>query len=129
MRMSDWSSDVCSSDLNLLRHPFVDHAAADADLFLRRQKLLHQRGRTVDDPADADAGNPERLRQRGDADDMVAERGGERQLRGQRQIAIGFVDQQQAAALLREGDRSEEHTSELQSQMRNTYAGFCLTKK
>src|SRR3546814_8055910 len=25
--------------------------------------------------------------------------------------------------------RSEEHTSELQSLMRNTYAGFCLTKK
>src|SRR3546814_19044089 len=44
---------------NLLRHPFVDHAAADADLFLRRQKLLHQRGRTVDDPAAADAGTPE----------------------------------------------------------------------
>src|SRR3546814_7249710 len=25
--------------------------------------------------------------------------------------------------------RSEEHTSELQSLMRNSYAGFCLTKK
>src|SRR3546814_1756082 len=27
------------------------------------------------------------------------------------------------------GDRSEEHTSELQSLMRLSYAGFCLTKK
>src|SRR3546814_8071241 len=27
------------------------------------------------------------------------------------------------------GDRSEEHTSELQSLMRNSYAVFCLTKK
>src|SRR3546814_2090991 len=27
------------------------------------------------------------------------------------------------------GDRSEEHTSELQSLMRTSYAGFCLTKK
>src|SRR3546814_9887886 len=26
-------------------------------------------------------------------------------------------------------ERSEEHTSELQSLMRNSYAGFCLTKK
>src|SRR3546814_4214816 len=26
-------------------------------------------------------------------------------------------------------DRSEEHTSELQSLMRNSYAGFCLTIK
>src|SRR3546814_7283710 len=30
--------------------------------------------------------------------------------------------------ILRE-DRSEEHTSELQSLMRNSYAVFCLTKK
>src|SRR3546814_6648543 len=28
-----------------------------------------------------------------------------------------------------EGDRSEEHTSELQSLMRNSYAGFCWKKK
>src|SRR3546814_9987000 len=27
------------------------------------------------------------------------------------------------------GSRSEEHTSELQSLMRNSYAGFCLKKK
>src|SRR3546814_7922171 len=31
--------------------------------------------------------------------------------------------------LLRETHRSEEHTSELQSLMRNSYAVFCLTKK
>src|SRR3546814_6353023 len=31
--------------------------------------------------------------------------------------------------ILQEGDRSEEHTSELQSLMRNSYAVFCLTKK
>src|SRR3546814_4744098 len=30
---------------------------------------------------------------------------------------------------LQEGDRSEEHTSELQSLMRNSYAVFCLKKK
>src|SRR3546814_4364570 len=30
---------------------------------------------------------------------------------------------------LREGMRSEEHTSELQSLMRNSYAVFCLNKK
>src|SRR3546814_9857320 len=29
----------------------------------------------------------------------------------------------------RSGDRSEEHTSELQSLMRNSYAVFCLKKK
>src|SRR3546814_2531594 len=50
---------------------------------------------------------------------------------GQRLPAI--VDQQSGAqitpaARLR-GDRSEEHTSELQSLMRTSYAVFCLKKK
>src|SRR3546814_8387074 len=31
--------------------------------------------------------------------------------------------------LARQSDRSEEHTSELQSLMRNSYAVFCLKKK
>src|SRR3546814_2517305 len=34
-----------------------------------------------------------------------------------------------AITALSEEDRSEEHTSELQSLMRNSYAVFCLTKK
>src|SRR3546814_4266096 len=33
------------------------------------------------------------------------------------------------AAPIREHERSEEHTSELQSLMRNSYAVFCLKKK
>src|SRR3546814_6961231 len=40
------------------------------------------------------------------------------------------IDQRTAGAQLIEPDlRSEEHTSELQSLMRITYAGFCLKKK
>src|SRR3546814_1223485 len=38
-------------------------------------------------------------------------------------IAFGFTAQRM---FLREIDRSEEHTSELQSIMRNSYAVFCL---
>src|SRR3546814_9920870 len=34
-----------------------------------------------------------------------------------------------AQALVQRQRRSEEHTSELQSLMRNSYAGFCLKKK
>src|SRR3546814_2928198 len=41
--------------------------------------------------------------------------------------AVG-ADQHQAA-VGRIGERSEEHTSELQSLMRNSYAVFCLKKK
>src|SRR3546814_18479587 len=54
----------------LLRHPFVDHAAADADLLLLRQTLLHKPRRTVAYPADAYAANHARLLQLGDPDAM-----------------------------------------------------------
>src|SRR3546814_2665581 len=39
------------------------------------------------------------------------------------------ADEQQAATAIPEVDRSEEHTSELQSLMRTSYAVFCLTKQ
>src|SRR3546814_10625117 len=61
---------------------------------------------------------------------------------GRRRAAAGHADmgrdppgdqmKQQAAQRRQEQqncDRSEEHTSELQSLMRNSYAGFCLKKK
>src|SRR3546814_9595790 len=44
---------------------------------------------------------------------------------GGRQVHLGVRVVQ---ALLEGGHRSEEHTSELQSQMRNSYAVFCLKK-
>src|SRR3546814_8862923 len=40
-----------------------------------------------------------------------------------------FQDQSYAAHVRQDGDRSEEHTSELQSLMRISYAVFCLKKK
>src|SRR3546814_9944679 len=39
------------------------------------------------------------------------------------------VKQHRAARMQRTGERSEEHTSELQSLMRISYAVFCLKKK
>src|SRR3546814_10764319 len=39
------------------------------------------------------------------------------------------VGQRQELVLEAQRDRSEEHTSELQSLMRNSYAVFCLKKK
>src|SRR3546814_7099131 len=43
--------------------------------------------------------------------------------------AVGVVDQTRAADRPAGGKRSEEHTSELQSLMRISYAVFCLKKK
>src|SRR3546814_1285574 len=49
-------------------------------------------------------------------------------IRGQSQ-ASGLSRTSSAAAVAGEGMRSEEHTSELQSLMRISYAVFCLKKK
>src|SRR3546814_2109648 len=41
-------------------------------------------------------------------------------------VAFSFTD---VSSIIAGGARSEEHTSELQSLMRNSYAVFCLKKK
>src|SRR3546814_7154535 len=91
MRISDWSSDVCSSDLD---------AGADRRFGDRRHGL----GRRYDDRV-KDGSVRERIAHE---DRVVAFRAGRYQ---------------------RHGARSEEHTSELQSLMRISYAVFCLKKK
>src|SRR3546814_4471946 len=94
MRISDWSSDVCSSDL----------ASA------QRRTFAHTVGR----PRPAEPW-PYPLRQ------LPALRlsGGEREHRPScRLFAPASAER-----------RSEEHTSELQSLMRISYAVFCLKKK
>src|SRR3546814_6187983 len=100
MRISDWSSDVCSSDLILCYRsvvreksvPTFSHEALEAravDLLERQRIEIDARHAAQVDRADLAAIWP---------------------------LALG------------EG-RSEEHTSELQSLMRISYAVFCLKKK
>src|SRR3546814_3011246 len=97
MRISDWSSDVCSSDLHVhvrcLERALDD--AAEAGRAGRRHRGL-ARGRGLEKQVLAD-GVEARL--------------------------VGEIGQLELA------DRSEEHTSELQSLMRISYAVFCLQKK
>src|SRR3546814_7537179 len=104
MRISDWSSDVCSSDLQCAR---------------RRRPLQVGRRRAAQgdpDPGLGQAGGP-----RARPEDARAR--GPRQAR---RIARGARELHQ---LRTGGTRSEEHTSELQSLMRISYAVFCLKKK
>src|SRR3546814_5059198 len=62
--------------------------------------------------------------------DLVADALAERQdLRVADRLRIEFVEGEAAADDRRRDDRSEEHTSELQSLMRISYAVFCLKKK
>src|SRR3546814_8671181 len=106
MRISDWSSDVCSSDLALA---LVGHGRfgrfQDVDLVGAVQAVI---GRTRD-----------RL---DDADFQLARHDG-----GRHQPAAGDGDDTPVVAPV--AFRSEEHTSELQSLMRISYAVFCLKKK
>src|SRR3546814_9679329 len=95
MRISDWSSDVCSSDLLDIKSganlssmdssmaPALTAAAASAHAL----------------------GLPQRV------------------------VTSARDSQHTRGSLHPEGKRSEEHTSELQSLMRISYAVFCLQKK
>src|SRR3546814_3984020 len=114
MRISDWSSDVCSSDLADGTHTIiaVDETtrikASGGFLGLSRSKLGAEsllNGLPV---------SVETLQWDGG---LVA-----------REIDLKNKDLK-TAAMIRSGTRSEEHTSELQSLMRISYAVFCLKKK
>src|SRR3546814_8559135 len=97
MRISDWSSDVCSSDLSVWAVPGrrrvdrlhvgrADHRSLPA---VRRHLTGAWASRT------------------GDSD----------------RVGRGYAPDGSCS-----GFRSEEHTSELQSLMRNSYAVYCLKK-
>src|SRR3546814_3246307 len=110
MRISDWSSDVCSSDLSGWR------AIGSSIPTVWRARTSPARPDTRDFLA---AG---RGRQRGRS--VVSGQHFE-QLDLEVQIRIGRNMRADLALAI----RSEEHTSELQSLMRSSYAVFCLKKK
>src|SRR3546814_6528051 len=134
MRMSDWSADVCSSDLIL--RPVADEDRDVSCLERLRHLLPLQRHLFVHLAGDAPVGRkidehrlflgPERRQP------PLAERLG---LQG----TLGMGDSGRMGARHKHHgrktgggggrERSEEHTSELQSLMRISYAVFCLTKK
>src|SRR3546814_2214020 len=104
MRISDWSSDVCSSDLkpNSSWPLSVTRVGIDRSLGLGRKP---------------DEGGSD-----GEAHYNRRER-----IEGCQHDALPFDDIGQHDP--RRFRRSEEHTSELQSLMRISYAVFCLKKK
>src|SRR3546814_10624867 len=101
MRISDWSSDVCSSDL-------------------LRRVLRHRQGVLGAFQVGAQHLDRALFAVLGDVG-----------LHGRHPVAEEDVDVAvlQAGVGHRDGERSEEHTSELQSLMRISYAVFCLKKK
>src|SRR3546814_4391761 len=104
MRISDWSSDVCSSDLV---------AATSAGRHDDLRALRHALARVA-------------------TQHLAQERHRDPPLLGQR-CAVELVEQlgqaRQVAVDAAQQPRSEEHTSELQSLMRISYTVFCLKEK
>src|SRR3546814_9924838 len=102
MRISDWSSDVCSSDLGGLdqapavQRPYAIHAT-------RQMQIVRHH----------DEAGVEFLIE---LDHLI-------------EHAFGSPGIEIAGRLVGKHARSEEHTSELQSLMRISYAVFCLKKK
>src|SRR3546814_2155934 len=113
MRISDWSSDVCSSDLDDSRH---------------RQPV---RGRQALQPAcllglEVDvAPRPPHSNIRS----RTSSPGSQRATSAGAGSESDSTDSGAAITCPPQSSRSEEHTSELQSLMRISYAVFCLKKK
>src|SRR3546814_6915165 len=106
MRISDWSSDVCSSDLERLRFGACRGGTDLPDCAPSRHAPIRMRlNKHIRDTG---------FCSRREADRLIGE--GRVTVNGQRARIGAEV-------------RSEEHTSELQSLMRISYAAFCFKTK
>src|SRR3546814_1330161 len=136
MRISDWSSDVCSSDLFQPRvqvspKPQAEHIRSheiDRDRGGQFRSGSGYRQRQDDEqrhkpPPARHADDVEQQR----ADGIEDENDGDVPERVPRISRCGVIGDQPRQ--LDRVPRSEEHTSELQSLMRISYAVFCLKKK
>src|SRR3546814_5506287 len=123
MRISDWSSDVCSSDLDAgVAHRGVDQGEQSRVLGGAIALLV---GDDANDPVVEPRRGPElhgAVKGLAGADHRFLGRG----LcdMGGQLCATLYKPRRNVCAM-----RSEEHTSELQSLMRISYAVFCLKKK
>src|SRR3546814_5142905 len=119
MRISDWSSDVCSSDLTIAAEDILHDLGAlsiissDSQAMGRVGEVITRTWQTA-----------HKMKvQRGA---LPGESGDNDNLRARRYVAKYTINPAIAQGMGHE--RSEEHTSELQSLMRISYAVFCLKK-
>src|SRR3546814_5712925 len=112
MRISDWSSDVCSSDLGM---------ACGVHLQNVDMPPLANGHAGFAEAAGIDGGTA--LPVRADAVQRLGDEAG-----GGGLPHAAHAGHQEGMGQATPADRSEEHTSELQSLMRISYAVFCLNK-
>src|SRR3546814_3831628 len=123
MRISDWSSDVCASDLQS-RTAATEPSTAKIMLPIR-ESPQHTAGTATAGGTVADSTSRARSATGSDRSPMTKarySRSSSSWWAGSR----GVIQERSVEAWSR---RSEEHTSELQSLMRTSYAVFCLKKK
>src|SRR3546814_7114376 len=137
MRISDWSSDVCSSDLAVsflreadeLRHSWLLLLSLLPAVLMSALAIYHalsvaypRHARAADAAASGELFASPRIAAQSAATFSAAFLGASAQ-----QIKRHMLASVHAKASILQ--RSEEHTSELQSLMSNSYAVFCLKKK
>src|SRR3546814_4546070 len=112
MRISDWSSDVCSSDLGLVGAVLaVTLRGLENDVYMQIG-LLTTMGLAAKNAI------------------LMIEFAEQQERQGKRVIEAAIAAAKiRLRPILMTSFRSEEHTSELQSLMRISYAVFCLKKK
>src|SRR3546814_3304379 len=113
MRISDWSSDVCSSDLSGEPFPFWGHGGGERPFLLRRGRRPH---------------GPDDLPERRLCEWRIRRVQPTWKLAGNGSVGGQMLTGIPRVWQFRRG-KSEEHTSELQSLMRISYAVFCLKTK
>src|SRR3546814_7818256 len=138
MRISDWSSDVCSSDR------LAGGGGGDRLCLARGPRAgLANRGGCRYDPGLADPGVDPRISFDRPACRAARSRSPARMTKptrtinqaqqnfsfSRRAMMLGGAQAAMGVVLAGRMARSEEHTSELQSLMRISYAVFCLKKK
>src|SRR3546814_9223901 len=124
MRISDWSSDVCSSDLMAMKTcPLSPFKMVETEFFLELLMGL------LADPARLDgAGDIPDRRICGQVREIIFALAAGAMLADQPCFFPGHVLRDRGADALRRavGDRSEEHTTELQSLKRKSYDVFVM---
>src|SRR3546814_2531919 len=123
MRISDWSSDVCSSNLSALnQNCSADNKGLSMNVSQRELETTPQGNRSIDDIARLDP----RINVTDQGDGSISMAGLPNRFNN---ISVDGISQGDPFGLNANGLRSEEHTSELQSLMRTSYAVFCLKQK
>src|SRR3546814_2506476 len=126
MRISDWSSDVCSSDLYNSLQGTPNRQATQVTVMNKPSlNTLLQEFETEQ--------AQRKLPEFGPGDTVVVnvkvKEGNRERVQAYEGVVIGKKNAGLNSAFTVRKIRSEEHTSELQSLMRISYAVFCLKKK